>query len=404
MSNGSLHILIFQYGDFAEAYRRFAEGGPETYGYQCYTVDYVSALSDEHNVTVIVIGGEAPEQELEPSLRTIGIDEDTAWSSRLAAWLSDRIDRVDRFVCRTPNPHALRWAASHAEATLPIFADLFSRTRPFSRACLRSMWMIRRLRKALVACQPTCVANHNLVASQSIRLLGVTDRAIVPWDWPRIEPCRARTAEVARCGAFRLFYAGALSEPKGVGDTIRALAILNDQGSNVALSLAGPGDTDRWQQFAQSLGVADRVYIMGLLPYTTVREQMSKHDAVVVPSRHDYAEGLPNTIFEALASGSPLIVSDHPAFKGRFEDDWDAIEFRAGNAHSLASGLRRLMDDDGLYDRLRANSPAALHNLYVGVEWRYLLDRFLSDPCNRADWVRPLSLEEVLATRAKTND
>ena len=42
---------------------------------------------------------------------------------------------------------------------------------------------------------------------------------------------------------------------------------------------------------------------------------MSAHDIVIVPSRHDYPEGLPMTIYEALAMRTPLVVSDHPMIK-----------------------------------------------------------------------------------------
>jgi glycosyltransferase involved in cell wall biosynthesis len=44
---------------------------------------------------------------------------------------------------------------------------------------------------------------------------------------------------------------------------------------------------------------------LGVIAAEPVLDEMRNSDAVVVPSRHDYSEGLPNTIFEALASRSP---------------------------------------------------------------------------------------------------
>lgn len=119
---------------------------------------------------------------------------------------------------------------------------------------------------------------------------------------------------------------------------------------------------------------------------------MREHDVVIVPSRHGYAEGLPNTIYEGLASRSPLIISDHPAFRGRLAPEAECLVFEAEAPGALAAQLARLADDPVLYAALSEASERAVGGLYVGMEWEALITAFLADPEDKDGWVRENSL------------
>lgn len=134
---------------------------------------------------------------------------------------------------------------------------------------------------------------------------------------------------------------------------------------------------------------------IGTIPNEEVRRRMQQHDFVIVPSRHSYAEGLPNTICEGLASRSPLIVSDHPAFAGRLKPDRECAAFSASDPEALADCVARLCADQALYAALSANAPEALAGLHVGVEWRELMTMFLRDPRNSSGWVARHSLKAL---------
>ncbi|MFZ3585094.1 glycosyltransferase family 4 protein, partial [Loktanella sp. DJP18] len=154
-----------------------------------------------------------------------------------------------------------------------------------------------------------------------------------------------------------------------------------------SLSIAGPGDQGHWRARAAEMGVGNSIGFLGLIPNAQVRREMWHHDIVVVPSRHDYPEGLPNTICEALASRSPLIISDHPAFSGRLESRRDCLIYRAARPDALARSIKSLIDDPVLYRTLSENSERAHDSLYVGLEWSLLVDKFLNDPDNLSGWV-----------------
>lgn len=75
-----------------------------------------------------------------------------------------------------------------------------------------------------------------------------------------------------------------------------------------------------------------------------VSEAMRHARALVFPSV--WYEGQPLTVYEALACGTPVIVSDECAGREAVEDGENGFWFRTGNAEALAAHLRRLSDDD----------------------------------------------------------
>ena len=110
-------------------------------------------------------------------------------------------------------------------------------------------------------------------------------------------------------------------------------------------------------------------------------------DAVVIPSRHEYPEGLPLTIYEALAARTPIIASDHPMFRGALVDEESALIFPETNIVSLASAIARLSTDHSLYRRLSANSERAWQALQLHVTWGDLMERWLADTPIDRQWL-----------------
>ena len=380
-----MRIVIFQYGDYGDAYRRFRSGGGETFRDQRHSVNYVASLVPDHEVTTIAICDRIHDEELASGLRSIGVSLDLAWDRRHCWALLDRFDPA-AFVCRCPNRVALAWAASNRVPTLPVFADTFTSAGWRNRL---NNW---RLKRIIGRCRKPCVANHSLSASHSLRHIGLTPDQIVPWEFLRIQPIGEAKDSPPPDRPLRLFFAGSLIKSKGVGDCIEAVAIARAAHHPVELTIAGSGDAERWAAVAHQHGVETSVRLLGVIPAERVLAEMRDHDAVIVPSRHDYAEGLPNTLYEALASRSPLIASDHPAFVERLRPSVDSLRFCAGQPGELAEQIERLIREPGLYARLSRESAGALAGLYVGIEWSELVTRFIANPLGTSDWTRGLTL------------
>jgi glycosyltransferase involved in cell wall biosynthesis len=392
-----MRIVILQYGDYGDAYRRFQVGGPETYRDQRHSVEFVAALAPQHEVATVAVCDRLHDEELAPRLRSIGVSGDLAWDPSRFWPLLDRFD-PELFICRTPNRVALAWVAKKRVPTLPAFADTFANRG------LRDRLNNWRLARILRRCVKPCVANHSLSAARSLTRIGLSPDEIVPWEFERLKPMGEAKDAPPPDRAFRLFFAGLLIESKGVGDCIEAVAIANRGHAKVELTVAGPGDVDKWTAFARRQGAGASVRVLGIIAADQVLSEMRDHDAVIVPSRPDYAEGLPNTIFEALASRSPLIASDHPAFVERLRPEVDSLRFKAGHPQTLAEQVERLIREPGLYARLSHESDSALSRLYVGIEWSELMVRFIEDPLGRGDWVKGCSLAFLLdLNRSRTS-
>ena len=97
---------------------------------------------------------------------------------------------------------------------------------------------------------------------------------------------------------------GALIERKGQAYAIKALAHL----PRGRLLLIGRGEDDAsLRALARDVGVADRVHFLGSLDPAMLPPILSAADAMVLPSA---SEGLANAWIEALACGTPLVITD----------------------------------------------------------------------------------------------
>jgi len=379
-------VLLIQHGDFREAYQRFADNGLETYRDQKKSVDFVSGLAPAKTVTTLTIGDQHYGRvALADHLYAGGILQ----SDLNADAISKIFDTVDptHVILRSPYLEFLKEANYRKLNILPCFADIFEHGGP------RQSWRNFRLRKALSKAQLPCISNHSLNASRSLAaVLKIPPEKIVPWDWSAVPSAGSEKAGVLDPMHPTAFFAGAMTDEKGVGDCLHAIALLHKEGLFFRLSLAGGGDLDKWQSLAKDLNIDTHVRFLGTVANAQVRQEMRTHDFVLVPSRHSYAEGLPNTIYEALASRSVLVMSDHPAFAGRLIPDRECIVFPAADPTALAQALQRATQSAEIYQGISARSLDAHDRLYVGMEWSGLIAKFLDDPDDQTGWVAQNSL------------
>jgi glycosyltransferase involved in cell wall biosynthesis len=125
-------------------------------------------------------------------------------------------------------------------------------------------------------------------------------------------------------------------------------------------------------------GVADRVTFLGTVPNDAVLELMRAHDLVVVPSRHESPEGLPMTIYEALCSRTPLLVSDHPMFERALRGAPGVAWFRAKSPGSLAERVTDVLSNPSRFFALSEGAEPAWESIQVALTYFELLDLWLS--------------------------
>jgi glycosyltransferase involved in cell wall biosynthesis len=127
-----------------------------------------------------------------------------------------------------------------------------------------------------------------------------------------------------------LLYAGRLIEVKGVADLAASLRALGAEAPNVVVAGEGP--------LAAELEDLSTVRLVGFKQPDELLPLLALADAVIVPSRAD-AWGV--TVNEALAAGTPVIVSDAVgAGVDLVRDGVDGAVFAAGDVDQLTALLR----------------------------------------------------------------
>ncbi len=140
-------------------------------------------------------------------------------------------------------------------------------------------------------------------------------------------------------GERLLASVGALIPRKGQHFVIRALTQLPD----TQLALIGMGgDEGALRQLAIELGVPNRVHFLGSLDHGQLPVVLSAADAMVLPSA---SEGLANAWVEALACGTPLVITDAGGARELVRTP-EAGRIVARNPQDVAEGVREVLAAD----------------------------------------------------------
>lgn len=181
-----------------------------------------------------------------------------------------------------------------------------------------------------------------------------------------------------------ILYLGRLSPEKGVDCLIRAYAqlpLVERPGLHIVGPETAPGELALLQDLARSLGVED-VKFTGKLEGPTLTKVLAGAFAVVVPSR--WLENSPNTLFEAMASGKPVIGSSVGSIAEQIADGFNGYTFPVDDPAGLADRMLRLL-------RAPENAARLGRNARRQVEERNAPEHHVSTL---------LSLFEQLAARA----
>jgi glycosyltransferase involved in cell wall biosynthesis len=378
-----MRLVIVQYaGDFREAAERIERSGAETYYAQKYSIDAVSSIAARcESVSVICcLTAEPYDVVLASGVRAIGAGFTSTVDEQKVIELTAAL-HPDRLIIRTPMRSLFKWAVSRRIKTVGIFADAFPTAGVVNR--LRSYLWVRLLNSSSVE----WIFNHGLNSCLSLEKIGVDSGKVIPWDWPAMVAPHPVTKNLTATTTAVLLYVGLITEAKGISDLLNAVAILNRTGTGVRLRVAGGGEIDRFTSLVKTLGIDDRVEFLGLISHEKVQEQMRAADVVVVPSRHEYAEGVPMTIYETLCSRTPLIASDHPMFRSNLTHETESLIFKAGDANDLAEKIQRLVTDPDLYARLSNASADSWGRLQLPVKWSEAIDRWLFDSAAEESWL-----------------
>jgi glycosyltransferase involved in cell wall biosynthesis len=336
-------------------------GGPATHG-----PDFAAFLRDRgHQVHVVTMGDEEPTERPVPVqwvrrgrpfvvrypevalagyrlARQADVVYATAtYAAASAAAAAARRPLVAKLVSDPAYERARRYGLF--AGTLEAFqADRSVRTLPLKR--LRTV-ALRQARRIVVPSRYLAEIAAGWGVDRT-RIEVLTNPAPAPVD---VEP--AALAD----GTF--VFVGRLTEQKALPVALAALAEV--PGAKLVLVGDGP-ERASLQRHVGELGLDDRVRFLGSLPRAEVLQQLAGARAAVLSSAW---ENLPHAAVEALSVGTPVIATAVGGVPEVVHDGENGLLVPAGDPQALAGALRRMLQDDGLHDRLAAGAQPSVASL-----------------------------------------
>jgi glycosyltransferase involved in cell wall biosynthesis len=152
---------------------------------------------------------------------------------------------------------------------------------------------------------------------------------------------------------LRVGFIGTLAPHKGCDVLVRAFRNLPRE---LRATLDIYGNLERYELFVEELrglaGGDERITFAGPFLRERVGEVLSGLDVLVVPSR--WYENQPGVIFEAFAAGIPVVATDLGGMSEFVKDEENGLLFELENVEDLGHQLRRLGEEPGLLEKLRA--------------------------------------------------
>ncbi len=159
---------------------------------------------------------------------------------------------------------------------------------------------------------------------------------------------RARLDEARSDPRKKLLFVGSLIARKGIEDLLEAAALLGREEAVLYVVGEGP-DRPKLETAARRLKVRDRVRFIGFQPFYAVPHWMELADLFVLPS---LSEGRANVVYEAFAAGLPVVATDIEGTREVVRHEESGLLAPVKNPRALAEGVRRVLGDGRLRERL----------------------------------------------------
>lgn len=155
-----------------------------------------------------------------------------------------------------------------------------------------------------------------------------------------------------------VLFVGRPDRVKGLDLLIRAMALLGHRRQLKLVVVGGApeaGELEPYQELARSLGIA--VDFRGAAPQEDLPTYYNAADVLVVPSHYE-SFGL--VAVEALACGRPVVASMVGGLPTIIRDGENGVLVPWRRPEAFAEAIERVLDDEGLRERLTAHARASV--------------------------------------------
>lgn len=155
-----------------------------------------------------------------------------------------------------------------------------------------------------------------------------------------------------------VLYVGRLSPEKGVDTLLSAWAYLEGY---ITLKIAGSGPLQ--EQVEAVAQHNDSVKFLGQQTQEKIYELLGRSKTLIFPSL--WYEGMPRTIIEAFAAGTPVIASNLGAMATMITPGKTGIHFEPGNVNDLVQQVLWMLDHPNEWQAMRSQARQEFEQNYT---------------------------------------
>ena len=148
-------------------------------------------------------------------------------------------------------------------------------------------------------------------------------------------------------------YIGRLEEGKGVMNFVKAIPLISKKQDNLKFFLGGDGPLkDRIEEELKNNNLYLKVEMIGWIPHDKVVDYLNELKLFILPS---YSEGLPTTVLEAMACGTPVLATPVGGVPDVIKDGETGFILGNNSSECIAENVIRALEHPNL-DEIAENA------------------------------------------------
>ena len=142
-------------------------------------------------------------------------------------------------------------------------------------------------------------------------------------------------------------YIGRLSKEKGITDLLNGIAsFFAENGHDTKFLIIGDGPLrSQVEERIKHPDMADKIELVGWVEHSDIPRLLNEMKILILPS---YTEGLPMTILEAIACGTPIIATSVGSIPDVIEDGQTGFVIKDNSPQNIASAMTRALNHPNL--------------------------------------------------------
>jgi glycosyltransferase involved in cell wall biosynthesis len=161
-------------------------------------------------------------------------------------------------------------------------------------------------------------------------------------------------------GGYALFV-GRMSAEKGIDTLLKAWEQIPE---DISLRIMGGGPMS--ENVVEGAREVPNVEYLGRRPLDEVVEQMGRADVLIFPSQ--WYEGMPRTIIESFAVGTPIIATEIGGLPEMIEHGHNGLTFPSGDSTALAERVRLFFSPEIDRDSMRQRARQTFEGRYTAED------------------------------------